>query len=298
MRRPSSPRPQQCPPSQVGLHSTEVPAPQRHQLSSWVLQSAKGQEKLLGEHTPAPPRLCSSKQCQPFSHPAHRSQSCKAGLGCPWLPEPCCFAGGLRSLNPTPHVFSFTGKQDGTCIGLLHPCPSNTALAKLDHSAPRTQHPKGTNRVPGPCSLQRDRKHSSRSNTSPTAPLLKKVTQAVFAPRLPLDVGKSGDGLPRAPWPCCFAVGLWSLKPTPHVFSFAGKHDWVCEGLLRKYPNNESARGEERSSGSTHQPQRAKTQESYASRFRTQPPARSPAKRCWAAPGSLSPAALQGVFGA
>ena len=89
VRRPSSPRPQQCPPSQVGLHSTEVPAPQRHQLSSWVLQSAKGQEKLLGEHTTASPCLCSSKQCQPFSHPAHRSQSCKAGLGCPWLPGPC-----------------------------------------------------------------------------------------------------------------------------------------------------------------------------------------------------------------
>ena len=157
VRRPSSPRPHQCPQSQSGLHSTKVPAPQRHQLISWVLQSAKGQETLLGEQTPAPPRLCSGKQCKPFSHPAPRSQSGKAGLGCLWLPEPCCFAGGLRSLNPTPYVFSFTGKQDGTCIGLLHPCPSNTALAKLDQSAPRTQHPKGTNRVPGPCSLQRDR---------------------------------------------------------------------------------------------------------------------------------------------
>ena len=200
LRRPSSPRPQQCPPSQGGLHSTEVPAPQRHQLSSWVLQSAKGQEKLLGEHTPAPPRLCSGKQSKPFSHPARRSQSGKAGLGCLWLPEPCCFAGGLRSLNPTPHVFSFTGKQDGTCIGLLRPCPSNTAQAKLGHSAPRPQLPKGTNRVPGPCSLQRDRKHSSRSNTSPTAPFLRKATQAVFAPSPPLDVGKSGAGLPLAPW--------------------------------------------------------------------------------------------------
>ena len=200
VRSPSSPRPQQCPPSQGGLHSTEDPSPQRHQPSSWALQSAKGQEKLLGEQTPAPPRLCSGKQCKPFSHPAPRSQSGKAGLGCLWLPEPCCFAGGLRSLNPTPYVFFFTGKQDGTCIGLLHPCPSNTALAKLDHSAPRTQHPKGTNRVPGPCSLQRDRKRSSRSNTSPTAPLLRKATQGVFAASPPLDVGKSGDGLPRAPW--------------------------------------------------------------------------------------------------
>ena len=238
MRRPSWPRPQQCPPSQGGMHSTEDPHPQQHQLRSWALQSAKGQEKLLGEHTTASPRLCSSKQCQPFSHPAHRSQSCKAGLGCPWLPEPCCFAGGLRSLNPTPYVFSFMGKQDGTCLGLLRPCPCNTALAKLGQSAPRPQLPKGTNRVPGPCSQQREKKRSSRSNTSPTAPLLRKATQAVFATTLLLDVGKNGDGLLWLPGPCCFVGGLGSLKPIPEVFSFLGKQDWDCEGLLRPGPSN------------------------------------------------------------
>ena len=200
MRRPSSPRPQQCHPSQPRQRNTEDPSPKRHQPSFWGLQSARGQETLIGEHTPAPTGQNSGKQRKPFSHPAPRSQSGKAGLGCPWLPEPCCFAGGLRSLNPTPYVFSFTGKQDSTCVGLLRPCPSNTALAKLGHSAPRPQLAKGTNRVAGPCSLQRDRKHSSRSNTSPTAPLLRKATQAIFAPSQPLDVGKSGDGLLLAPW--------------------------------------------------------------------------------------------------
>ncbi len=200
VRRHSAPRPLQCPPRPAGQRSNEDPSPQRHQPSFWGLQSARGQETLIGEHTPAPTGQNSGKQRKPFSHPAPRSQSGKAGLGCPWLPEPCCFAGVLRSLNPTPYVFSFTGKQDGTCIGLLRPCPSNTALAKLGHSAPRPQLPKGTNRVPGPCSLQRDRKHSSRSNTSPTAPLLRKATHGVFAASPPLDVGQSGAGLPRAPW--------------------------------------------------------------------------------------------------
>ena len=189
----------------------EDPSPQRHQPSSWALQSAKGQEKLLGEHTPAPPRLCSGKQRKPFSHPAGRSPLGKAGLGCLWLPGPCCFVGVLRSLKATPNVFSFVGKQDWACEGLLRPGPSHAPRAKLGCSVPRPRLPNGTYPAPGGCSLQRDRKSSS---------------------------------------------------------------------------------------GSKHQPHRAFAQVSNASRFRTQPPARSPAKPGWAASGSLSPAALQGVFGA
>ena len=214
VRRPFAQIPQQCPPSPAGPLSPEAPSPQRHQPSSWGLQSERGQETLIGEYTPAPTGQNSGKQQKPFSHPAPRSQSGKAGLGCPWLPEPCCFAGGLRSLNPTPYVFSFTGKQDGTCIGLLRPCPSNTAQVKLGHSAPRPQLPKGTNRVPGPCSLQRDRKRSSRNNTSPTAPLLRKATQAVFALSPPLAVGQSGAGLPLAPWALLLCWG--SPEPESH----------------------------------------------------------------------------------
>ena len=51
-------------------------------------------------------------------------------------------------------------------------------------------------------------------------------------------------------------------------------------------------------SGSQQQPQRASAQESNASRFRPRPSALHRAKRGWAAPGSLGPAALLGVSGA
>ena len=100
------------PPSQVGPRSNEDPAPQGHHPSSWALHPAKGQETLIGEHTPAPTGQNSGKLRKPFSHPAPRSQSGKAVLGCTWIPEPCCFAGSLRSLNHTPYRFSFMGKQD------------------------------------------------------------------------------------------------------------------------------------------------------------------------------------------
>ena len=204
----------------------EDPSPQRHQPSSWALQSAKGQEKLLGEHTPAPPRLCSGKRCKPFSHPAPLSQSGKAGLGCPSLPEPCCFAGGLRSLNPTPYVFFFTGKQDGMCIGFLRPCPSNTALEKLGQSAPRPQLPKGTNRVPGPC--------------SPPRLCSGKQCKPFSHPAPRSQSGKAGLGCLWLPEPCCFAGGLRSLNPTPHVFSFTGKQDGTCI-TLHQGPNTPKA---------------------------------------------------------
>ena len=177
----------------------EDPSPQRHQPSSWALQSAKGQEKLLGEHTPAPPRLCSGKQRKPFSHPAGRSPLGKAGLGCLWLPGPCCFAGGLQSLKPTPNVFSFLGKQDWACEDLLRPGPSNATRAKLGRATPSTCLPKGTNRAPGGCSLKGDRNRPSGAHTSPNGPKLRKATKAVFAPSPPLAVRQSRAGLPLAP---------------------------------------------------------------------------------------------------
>ena len=36
----------------------------------------------------------------------------KEGLGCLWLRGHCCLVGGLRSLKPTPNVFSFAEKAD------------------------------------------------------------------------------------------------------------------------------------------------------------------------------------------
>ena len=61
VRRHSAPRPLQCPPRPAGQRSNEDPSPQRHQPSSWALQSAKGLETLFGQHTPAPPGLSSGK---------------------------------------------------------------------------------------------------------------------------------------------------------------------------------------------------------------------------------------------
>ena len=129
VRRPFAQIPQQCPPSPAGPLSLEALSPQRHQPSSWALQSAKGLETLFGQHTPAPPRLCSGKQRKPFLHPARHSPSGKAGLGCLWLPGPRCFVGVLRSLKPTPNVFSFTGKQDLAGEGHLGPDSSNAPEA-------------------------------------------------------------------------------------------------------------------------------------------------------------------------
>ena len=162
------------------------------------------------------------------------------------------------------------------------------------------------------------------ANNSPIAPRLRKATLAVFAPRPPLSRGQSGAGLPLAPW--VLLLCWWSPATETHSQRVL-LHGEAGLGVRRpsaprpqqchpsqagpdspkprlpngtnRAPGGCSLKGDrKRSSGSTHQPQRDKTQESYGSRFRTQPPARSPAKRGWAAPGSLSPAALQWVFGA
>ena len=45
----------------------------------------------------------------PWPYAPHRT---KEALGCLWLRGDCCLAGGLRSLRPTPHVFSFGEKAD------------------------------------------------------------------------------------------------------------------------------------------------------------------------------------------
>ena len=78
-------------------------------------------ESQLGQQSTAATRLSSGRQRKPFSPPALRSPEDKEGWGCPWLPGPCCFAGGLRCPKPTPHGFSLAGKQDWAREGLLRP---------------------------------------------------------------------------------------------------------------------------------------------------------------------------------
>ena len=118
-RRPSAPRPQPSPLSQLGRSAPRpcrTDGPKRASGSCLVQR-----ESLLGQKTTAQTRLVSGKQRKPFSPPALRSPEGQAVQGCPWLPGPCCFAGGLRCPKPTPHGFSLAGKQDWARESLLRP---------------------------------------------------------------------------------------------------------------------------------------------------------------------------------
>ena len=117
----SAPRPQPCPPSQFGC---SVPRPRgngkpKRASGSCILQ----RETLFRQETTAPNGLGSGKRRKPFSPPAIRSPSGKAGLGCTWIPGTYRFPGGLRSPKPTPHGFSFVGKQDWVPERLVRPGP-------------------------------------------------------------------------------------------------------------------------------------------------------------------------------
>ena len=63
--------------------------------------------------------------------------------------------------------------------------------------------------------------HSARcnspwgANNSPNAPHLRKASEAVFSPGLPLSIGQSGDGLPLAPWALLLCWGF----PVPESHS-------------------------------------------------------------------------------
>ena len=123
-RRPSAPRPQPCPRSQLGR---SAPRPRgtdgsKRASGSCILQ----RESLLGQQTTAPTRLGSGEQGKPFSPPALRSPERKEGRGCPWIPGPYCFGGrGLRRQKPIPQGFSLAGKQDRARVGLLVPGASH-----------------------------------------------------------------------------------------------------------------------------------------------------------------------------
>ena len=70
-RRPSAPRPQPCPLSQLGRSASTSPRNGDPKRASWscILQ----RETLLGQQTTALTRLCSGKQRKPFSPQALRS---------------------------------------------------------------------------------------------------------------------------------------------------------------------------------------------------------------------------------
>jgi len=197
-RSPSGPRPQTCPLSQLGrsgLRPRRTDGPKRASGSCIVQR-----ESLLGQPTTAPTRLGSGKQRKPFSPPALRSPEGKAGRGCPWLPGPCCFAGGLRSRNPLPTGSPWRGSRIGRAKAFwahaptMPPEPPRPHIAEaLSHRRPKTSFWR----------LHFAKGKSPRAaNNSPNAPRLMKATQAVFAPRPPLSRGQSGVGCPWLPGPC------------------------------------------------------------------------------------------------
>ena len=106
-------------------------------------------ETLLQQQTTASPCLCAEAQHKLFPPPALRSPEGQAVQGCPWLPRPCCCAGGLRCPKPTPHGFSFFGKQDWAREAF---CP----LSQLGQSAPRPLRTDGPKQSSGSCILQRE----------------------------------------------------------------------------------------------------------------------------------------------
>ena len=169
---------QQCPPSPAGPLRPEAPSPQWHEPSSWALQSAKGLETLFGQHTPAPPGLSSGKHASHFRTQPAAGRREKRGWAASGSLGPL-FAGGLWSLKPTPNVFSFAGKHDWVCEGLLRKHPNNAPRAQLGRSAAQPGLPNGTNRAPGCCSLQRDLKRFSGSTHQPHRAFAQESTQAV-----------------------------------------------------------------------------------------------------------------------
>ena len=198
VRRPFAQIPQQCPPSPAGPLSLEALSPQRHQPSSWALQSAKGEEIFLAEQYQPHRAFVQESNGSHFRTQPAAGRREKRGWAASGSLGPL-FAGGLWSLKPTPNVFSFAGKHDWVCEGLLRKHPNNAPRAQLGRSAPKPRLPNGTNRAPGGCSLKGDRNRPSGAHTSPNGPKLRKATKAVFAPSPPLAVRQRGAGLPLAP---------------------------------------------------------------------------------------------------
>ena len=105
------------PPEPVQSLTAEAPSQRRPKTSFWELHSAKGNSPWAAHHGLNLPRL--RKSTQAVFAPAFGSPLGKAGLGCPWIPGPCCFAGGFWHPNHTPQGFSFVGKQDSEREDLL-----------------------------------------------------------------------------------------------------------------------------------------------------------------------------------
>ena len=102
--------------------STDTTSHDPLQIPCRELHSAKVDSYRGRHHSPNAPLL--SNKTLAFFPLSLWSPQAKAGLGCLWLPGPCCFAGGLLSWKAIPNVFSFVVKQGfaGKCLLGAGPC--------------------------------------------------------------------------------------------------------------------------------------------------------------------------------
>ena len=101
----------------------EAPSHRWPETIFWQLQPAKGNTPQAANHSPNAPRI--EKATQAVFAPGPPVSIGRTGAGRTRLPGSCCFVGGLRCPKPTPHGFSFVGKQDWAREGLLRPGPSH-----------------------------------------------------------------------------------------------------------------------------------------------------------------------------
>ena len=176
-RRPSVPRPQPCPLSQLGR---SAPRPRRtdgpkQSSGSCILQ----RETLLGQQTTAPTRLGSRKQCRPFSPPGPRSPYGQAGLGCPGSLGPAALLGISGARNPLPTGSPSWGSRIGRAKAFCAQAPAKPpeSAQQLSAKVPSHRCPK---RASDSCILQRETllrqqtttptRHGSRKQRKPFSP--------------------------------------------------------------------------------------------------------------------------------
>ena len=152
-RRPSAPRPQPSPLSQLrrsSPRSRRTDGPKRASVSC-ILQ----RETLLGQKTTAPTRLGSRKQCKPFSPPAPALHRANRGWAAPapWALLLCWGSRVPETHSPRVLLRGEAGLGARRPSAPRHqPCP----LSQLGRSAPRPRRTDGPKRASGSCILQRE----------------------------------------------------------------------------------------------------------------------------------------------
>ena len=211
-RRPSAPRPQPCPLSQLGR---SAPRPRRtdgpkRASGSCIVQ----RESLLGQPTTAPTCLGSGNNASRFRHRPSAVTSAKPGGAAPGCLGPAALLGVSGPQNPLPTGSPSWGSRIGRAKAFCAQAPAVPPEPARPLSAEAPWHRRlKTSFWPLHCAKG---KSPWAANNSPNAPRLRKARQAVFAPGPPFSRRQSGAGLPLAPW----ALLLWGPgSPAPETHS-------------------------------------------------------------------------------